>query len=147
MDITEECVFTNQLKVWDRNRTSFPLHNCSPCFSPFCLLDYSPIVWFFTIFMHGNYIVYIPIYIYTCIYIRINTYIYIFIYLYFGNNDAPVSPPQVGYVDFLTLQVFFWVLMVAVHDESLERLDAVDLPGSMARYQPWRSTNILVRLT
>eukprot|EP00435_Cladocopium_sp_Y103_P026902 s559_g6.t1 len=27
---------------------------------------------------------------------------------------------NVGYVDFLTLQVFFWVLMVAVQDESLE---------------------------
>lgn len=31
-----------------------------------------------------------------------------------------LDPQQVGYVDFLTLQVFFWVLMVAVHDESLE---------------------------
>lgn len=31
-----------------------------------------------------------------------------------------LDPEQVGYVDFLTLQVFFWVLMVAVQDESLE---------------------------
>jgi len=31
-----------------------------------------------------------------------------------------LDPDQVGFVDFLTVQVFFWVLMVAVADESVE---------------------------